>query len=155
MATQNANIQTIRQPKVQWLTVCVYFPPLTQSVSVMDMPTAAVSTGWRGESPASAAGEFVTVCTTLRDISVRNAKPASTETPKDLRQPLTPANVRHIHTNAHTPDPAWLNPKMCTIYKMTSGISLYIYTYKIQGCCHALFLLQTMTCRTQFKCHIT
>lgn len=80
-----------------------------QSVSVTDTLRAAVLTGRRGVRLASAAEAFVTVCTTLKDVSVRNAKLASTETPRDHRQPPTPANVRYTHQSHLTKPVAHYN----------------------------------------------
>ncbi|TMS02703.1 Netrin-4 [Larimichthys crocea] len=73
-----------------------------QSASVTDTLRAATLIGRRGVSLASKAAACATVCTTLKDVSVRDAKPASTETPSVRRPPLTPANVRYDHTPTHS-----------------------------------------------------
>lgn len=69
-----------------------------QSASVTDTLRAAILIGRRGASRASAAEACATVSTTLKDASVRNVKPASTETLSDRRAPPTPANVRFTNT---------------------------------------------------------
>lgn len=63
---------------------------------------AAALIGRCGVRRASAAEVCVTVNTTLRDSSVRAARLASTETPRDQSLPQTPANVRHAHTHTYT-----------------------------------------------------
>lgn len=62
------------------------------SVNVTDTPRAATLIGQCGVSLASEAEEYVTVCTTQKDVNVKTAKPASTETPTDPKLPPTPAN---------------------------------------------------------------
>lgn len=76
------------------------FPPFLslQSASVTDTLRAAILIGRRGASRASAAEACATVSTTPKDASVRNVKPASTETLSDRRPPPTPANVRFTNT---------------------------------------------------------
>lgn len=69
-----------------------------QSASVTDTLRAAILIGRRGASRASAAEACATVSTTPKDASVRNVKPASTETLSDRRAPPTPANVRFTNT---------------------------------------------------------
>ena len=75
-----------------------------QSVSVTDTLRAASLIGRRGVSLASVVEACVTVCTTPKGRSVRDARRASTETPRDRTLPPTPANVRYTHTDtqAHT-----------------------------------------------------